>query len=175
MLIIIKLLCSTVTLVSEHFTVSQGLFFMQMAVLRSSALPCLHIRKVSGRNKQAVGLVGNVLTSVICVCLSGTRQRQERWSRESDWAEAYSLSMGWNRSAAVLYRLRTCTYRLHCRTKKYTQWLTHQEVAHTPNPQWWGQVQLFHDGLFTSHYQVISENFISSQSTKMIYLYRVPW
>lgn len=33
---------------------------------------------VSGRSRQAAGLVGIVLTSVICVCLSGTRQHHGR-------------------------------------------------------------------------------------------------
>lgn len=56
------------------------------------------------------GLVGIVLTSVICVCLSGTRQHhgRETDTLQSDWAEAYSsLSQeggggGGGRSAAVL-------------------------------------------------------------------------
>lgn len=65
-------------------TLCELLFFMEMTVLRSSALRCLHIERGV---REAAGLVGNVLTSVICVCLSGTRQHhreRDTHSPESD-------------------------------------------------------------------------------------------
>lgn len=51
---------------------------MQMAVLRSSALRRLLYEQDAREKQTHAGLVGIVLTSVICVCLSGTRQHHRR-------------------------------------------------------------------------------------------------
>lgn len=100
-------------------TLCEPLFFMEMTVLRSSALRCLHIERGV---REAAGLVGNVLTSVICVCLSGTRQHhRERHTHSPESDRSWSplcISrrrrrrdvVGWGR----LYRPHTYTYALTC-------------------------------------------------------------
>lgn len=40
---------------------------------------------------------------------------------------------------------------------------------------WEAKFGYFRDGLFISHYQVMSGNFISNQSAAMIYLFRLSW
>ena len=141
---------------------------------------------VSGRSRQAAGLVGIVLTSVICVCLSGTRQHH---GRETDTLQRVTeLKPGTlclegggegRRSAAVSYRPHTCTHstvkalepiHTHTHTGKQTHTHTHSKST-TGRP---GSV-IFTIGLFISHYQVMSGNFISNQSAAMIYLFRLSW
>lgn len=107
-----------------------------MAVLRSSALRRLHMSRMSGRSRHTAWLVGIVLTSVICVCLSGTRQHHGRETNTLQRVTELKPTLylkGGSRSATI-YKPYTCTHRLRCRTTKYT----HNDsptgkYRHTPN------------------------------------------
>lgn len=130
-----------------------------------SALRCLHIERGvrEGSSRRTAALVGNVLTSVICVCLSGTRQRhgRERHAlQRATGAGAHSLSGGGGRGGL----LKVCC----C----YPDFIPTHMHMHTHILQTHGWVQLFQ--LFISYYQVISGNFISNQSAAVIYLHTAP-
>lgn len=151
-----------------------------MAVLRSCALQRLRVRGV--REKQAGGRARWYRVDICHMCLfirnKAAPRERDRYSPESDLAEAwYSLSWGreeGRRSAAALYRSYTCTYST---VKALEPIHTQREIdTHTLKiHDWEAKFGYFRDGLFISHYQVMSGNFISNQSAAMIYLFRLSW
>ena len=151
-----------------------------MAVLRNCALQRLRVWGV--REKQAGGRARWYRVDICHMCLfirnKAAPWERDRYSPESDWAEAwYSLSRGreeGRRSAAALYRSYTCTYST---VKALEPIHTQREIdTHTLKIHYWeARFGYFRDGLFISHYQVMSGNFISNQSAVMIYLFRLSW